>query len=452
MNPLHAWISRRYHATLARRGRIATDREISDREAMFHSDHAIGHHHLERLSRLLEHAGNHVPYYRDLFHKLGFDHRTVTSGDGLKQLPVLDKADIRSAGDRMLSEVVPARARYRNASGGSTGAPLQFYQDSTYDMAARISAPVFDMWTGWRRGEPVALLWGAPTDIARYGLFRQRLRLLLQNRFLVDAFDLDERRLRRAVDNIRRRRPALVVAYASAAYLVARYMKEHDIRLEHPPRAVISSAEVLLPHYRPLIESQFGCKVFNRYGSREVGVVAMECASGSMHINALDVLVEVHNPGPDGVGELLITQLNNLVFPFIRYRIGDLAAIQARACACGRHGPCLSDLRGRASDFITGPDGTLIHGEWFTHLFYEVRGVALFTFRQVSPRRYVFDVQRDADFDPAAFHKAMEKAQLRLGSNARIEINFVDRFEATPSGKHRFVVNEYSDSVLRSSE
>ena len=303
-----------------------------------------------------------------------------------------------------------------------------------------------------RRGEAVALLWGAPTDIARYGLFRQRLRLVLQNRFLVDAFDLDDRRLRSAVDKIRRRRPALVIAYASAAYLVARYLKEHDIRLEHPPRAVITSAEVLLPHYRPLIESQFGCKVFNRYGSREVGVIAMECASGSMHINALDLLVEVHNPGPDGVGELLITQLNNLVFPFIRYRTGDLAAIQERSCACGRHLPCLTDLRGRASDFITAPDRTLIHGEWFTHLFYEVSGVALFTFRQVGPRQYVFDVQRDADFDSAAFHKAMEKAQLRLGADACIEIKFVDRFEASPSGKHRFVMNEYSESVLRSSE
>jgi phenylacetate-CoA ligase len=243
-----------------------------------------------------------------------------------------------------------------------------------------------------------------------------------------------------------------VVAYASAAYLVARYMKEHSIRLEHPPRAVITSAEVLLPHYRPLIESQFGCKVFNRYGSREVGFVAMECAHGSMHINAPDVLVEVHNPGPDGVGELLITQLNNLVFPFIRYRIGDLAAIQSSSCACGRHLPCLTDLRGRASDFITAPDGTLIHGEWFTHLFYEVSGVALFTFRQVGPTQYVFDVQRDADFDRAAFHKAMEKARIRLGSGARIEINFVDRFEATPSGKHRFVVNEYSGSTPRSFE
>ena len=172
----------------------------------------------------------------------------------------------------------------------------------------------------------------------------------------------------------------------------------------------------------------------------------MECAHAALHVNAADVLVEVDAPDPDGIGDLLITQLNNFVFPFIRYRIGDLAALRECACACGRRLPRLSDLRGRSTDFISTPDGRLIHGEWFTHLFYDVVGVALFTFRQVGRRRYVFEVQHDRHFDRAAFDKAMGKAQLRLGSDARIEVMFVNRFGATPSGKHRFVVNEYAQT------
>jgi phenylacetate-CoA ligase len=271
---------------------------------------------------------------------------------------------------------------------------------------------------------------------------RERLRHVLQNRFLVDAFDLDEAKLARAVARIVERRPALIVAYASAAYLLARYLREHRIRLDHPPRGVITSAEVLLPHYRHLIESEFRCRVFNRYGSREVGFVAMECPYGSMHVNAADVLVEVRDPGPDGVGDLLITQLTNRVFPLIRYRIGDLGALRDSPCACGRQLPSLTELRGRTTDFIRAPDGRLIHGEWFTHLFYEVPGVVLFTFRQVGAREYVFDIQHDDALDRGAFDRAMEKARRHLGSRAGIAINFVSRFDATPSGKHRFVVNE----------
>lgn len=130
------WLSTRYYANRACRARVATDREISDREAMFHSDQAIRHHQLECLSRLLEHAGNHVAYDRDLFREHGFDHRTVTSGDVLKQLPVLDKKDIRFAWHCLLSEAVPARERHRNASGGSLEAPLHDVQrDADFDRA-----------------------------------------------------------------------------------------------------------------------------------------------------------------------------------------------------------------------------------------------------------------------------------------------------------------------------
>jgi phenylacetate-CoA ligase len=141
--------------------------------------------------------------------------------------------------------------------------------------------------------------------------------------------------------------------------------------------------------------------------------------------------------------------LNNLVFPFIRYRIGDLAALRDSHCECGRRLPLLTDLRGRSTDFIRAPDGTLIHGEWFTHLFYDVRGVVLFTFRQLGARQYVFNIQRDSDFDAVAFARAMEKVTLRLSSGASIDIVFLDRFEASPSGKHRFVVNDYSESHPR---
>jgi phenylacetate-CoA ligase len=444
VNALRAAFSRGYYALQARRGAAPTGAQLAEREAMFTRRAALQRHQDERLVALLEHAGRTVPHYRDVFRARGLTPGRLTA-DSLGEVPVLTKSDIRAAGPRMLSEAVPATDRRPNASGGSTGEPLHLYQDSGYVKAGQLAAPLFDMWTGWRRGEPVALLWGAPTDIARYGLVRERVRHLLQNRFLVDAFDLDEGKLARAAALILARRPALVVAYASAAYLLAHYLTERGIRIEAPPRGVITSAEVLLPHYRRTIEAAFRCRAFNRYGSREVGFVAMECAHGRLHLNTPDVVVEVHDPGPDGVGDLLITQLNNRVFPLIRYRIGDIGAVRDLACACKRELPCLTELRGRRTDFIRTPDGRLIHGEWFTHLFYEVNGVVLFTFRQVGARQYVFEVLDDASLDRAAFDRAIEKARRRLGPSATVAVHFVSRFDVTPSGKHRFVVNEVPD-------
>lgn len=440
-------LSRTYFGNRAQAGRVATVAEIKAQESLFHDPEALRASQLSCLRELLQHAGEHVPYYRDLFRDLRFDPESVDSIDALKHLPILDKERIRAEGRRMVSEAVTPNSLISNASGGSTGAPLQFYQDARYLRASRVSAPLFDMWTGWSRGDPVALLWGAPTDIARYGMMRERLRNFLQNRFLMDAFDISDQKMEQAVRRLIRRRPVLVIAYASAAYLLARYMFHRNIRLDHPPRAVICSAEVLLPHYRRLIETQFDCKVFNRYGSREVGLIAMECQHACMHINSPDVIVDVQRSNGSSVGELLVTQLNNHAFPFIKYRIGDLGSIAVERCECGRHLPILHDLRGRTTDFILTTDGRHIHGEWFTHLFYDVAGVALFTFRQIAKQDYIFEIQRDDGFNPQAFSQAVEKARSKLGSASSIGVKFVKSFAMSSSGKHRFVINEHAESI-----
>ncbi len=442
------FLSRRYFANRAKAGVVGRDGDIRNREGLFRSGReAVEAYQLDRLRSLLRHAGRHVPYYRELFTDIGFDPEAIDSVAALADLPILDKTKIRAAGERMISEALDRSTLRKNASGGSTGAPLQFYQGEDYDREAMLTAPLFDQWTGWKRGEPVCLLWGAPTDLARYRKGRQRLRNWLQNRFLVDAFDVDDGKLEQAVATIRKRKPVLIVAYASAAYLVARHMQRHDVELDHPPRGVLCSAEVLWPHYRELIEARFGCKAYNRYGSREVGMIGMECEHGTMHANDTGIIVEVENPDEKGVGHLLVTQLDNLAFPFVRYRIGDMGAVGNTECPCGRALSSISDLTGRVGDYIVDPGGRIIHGEWFTHLFYDVKGVALFTFRQTAMSQYIFEVQKDKGFNEGEFGHAIKGAREKLGPKADVKVEFVERFESTPSGKHRFVINECPELV-----
>lgn len=81
---------------------------------------------LERLRKLLIHAGQHVPYYRDLFAGSGFTPNDVRSLDDLRRLPFLNKAIIRHEGERMKSDVARNLARFN--TGGSSGEPLIFYR------------------------------------------------------------------------------------------------------------------------------------------------------------------------------------------------------------------------------------------------------------------------------------------------------------------------------------
>src|SRR5207244_3598177 len=100
-------------------------------------------------------------------------------------------------------------------------------------------------------------------------------------------------------------RPRIIQAYARSAVLFARYLREHGLT-PHRPRAIITSAEMLEEHERRLLEDVFGCPVFNRYGCREVSVVASECpAHSGLHIMAEGLYVEIETArGPAAAGEM----------------------------------------------------------------------------------------------------------------------------------------------------
>src|SRR6187455_66153 len=59
---------------------------------------------LSRLCQLLTHVETHVPYYRELFTKIGFKARDVHSLSDLARLPLLDKTIIRRNVEALKSE------------------------------------------------------------------------------------------------------------------------------------------------------------------------------------------------------------------------------------------------------------------------------------------------------------------------------------------------------------
>jgi phenylacetate-CoA ligase len=87
-------------------------------------------------------------------------------------------------------------------------------------------------------------------------------------------------------------------------------------------------------------------RVFDHYGMTEVGPVTYECPSepNLLHVIESACLAEVIDPAtaqpvaPGQPGELVLTTLDRVGSPVIRYRTGDL--VKARPpgpCACGRH-------------------------------------------------------------------------------------------------------------------
>ncbi len=405
----------------------------------------------DRLRALLVHAGTNVPYYRELFRKIGFDPSRIQDVSELEQLPKLTKDIIRQRVDDLIDENLDKRDLLENFTGGSTGTAMAFYQDNNYLAEGGAASAFSNAMAGWRPGKPQARLWGAPRDMAEYDSFRAKVRCYLYNNHQFNAFELSDEKLAYYDKCLSRIRPTILVCYASAAYRMADFLQRAGRRATYPTQGVITSAEMLYPKMREVIEEIFPTRVFDRYACREVGAIASECsAHDGYHVHMLVNVVEIDRSGgaseyggasdAAGEGELLVTNLSNYAMPFIRYEIGDRATPLAGVCSCGRGTQRLGTITGRTTDFFLGRDGNYIAGPSLTLLFYGVDSIQQYQLIQNDYDSYVLKIVPASDFRESEIETLLSRIRLYLGAQADIDVRRVDAIPPTEQGKFRFIV------------
>jgi phenylacetate-CoA ligase len=398
----------------------------------------------QRLRELLTHAYHHVPFYRQRMDALGCAPEELASPAIFSQLPLLTKEDILSHRDEMVASNFSRSELKPNATGGSTGHMLSFYNDrASLDVRSAITIRG-DRWAGLDIGTPHARLWGAPLEIKAQERLVNRWTNLALGRLWLDCFRLSDRLLAEYVRELQRFRPQVLVGYATALATMAQFVVAHGVH-DVPLQSVISSAETLFEEQRRLIEDTFGCKVYDRYGCREVGPIAVECTEGRMHVNADSIYVEVLRGGepaqPGELGEIVITPLDSYGMPLIRYRVGDLGIAASQApCPCGRGLPVIERVIGRTSDVLVNARGDLFHGEYFTHLFYNQAGVRQFQVIQPDLQHLIFKVVTDRDFNTGLFERLQERILDFVGP-MEMQWQIVDEIRPLKSGKRSFTVS-----------
>lgn len=400
---------------------------------------------VERLRGLLAHAAQHVPYYRALFDRLGFKPDSVTGISDLQRLPFLTKVEIRAHTEAMKSDTAQGLARFN--TGGSSGEPLVFFigkERVSHDVAAKWRAT---RWWGVDIGDPEIVLWGSPIELTSQDRLRHWRDALMRTR-LLPAFEMSAERVAGFIDEIRHTRPAMLFGYPSAFAHIARHAEAHRIRMDNLGiRVAFVTSERLYDHQRELIERIFNCPVANGYGGRDAGFIAHQCPSGGMHMTHEDVIVEIVDAQgrvlPHGEsGEIVVTHLATRDFPFIRYRTGDIAALDDQPCACGRTLPLLKELQGRSTDFLVAHDGTVMHGLSLIYIVRDLAGVKQFKIVQESLERTDIFLVTDEHFDSANLAAIERGAKARLGAEVEINVRQVSEIPPEKSGKYRYVVSK----------
>jgi phenylacetate-CoA ligase len=400
---------------------------------------------LRKLRALLAHCVAEVPFYRERLRASDLEPGDATP-EALAQLPSLERDDIRANREEMVAESYRERL-IRYSTGGSTGQPLVFYTD--LDKEARHNAYKLRCraWHGILPGDRQVDFWGSPIELDKRSRFRIWKDRWLLNQELLSAFDLTDERLASYVDHLRRGRPRLVYGYPTVIYRVAQFVLAHPGTLGGWRPALVScTSEMLYDHQRATIREAFGCPVANEYGSRDGGLIAHECPEGRMHIVAEHVIVEVNAPGEDGVGDLLVTNLDAYGMPLLRYRLGDRAALEPGTCDCGLPLPLLGKLAGRSNDFLVGAGGKFIHSLAPIYVLREIAEVRQFKLTQRRDLSLRIDLVCAEPLDGPALENIRAKMGKVFGFDIPVQFSFPDAIPPEKSGKYRWVVSEASSS------
>jgi phenylacetate-CoA ligase len=407
---------------------------------------------LDRLNALLQQARHNSDYYRKALGGLSLP---LGSLDELHRLPVLTKDLIRANLDSIQCRNIPRNRFVMSRTGGSTGEPIYYYWDKRGMDWNRASVYRSAEWAGVALGERTIQMSGSHFDYTESQKWFNRLVYFLQRYRDYSVAYLTDEILEQYYNGMRAWRPTSLWGYASGLNAFAEYIQRRHagVSLDFI-HAIVTSSETLRPEQRKTIDTVFGHgKVHDHYGSREMYVGA-ECREHQgYHLHAEILLVEVVDKEnkpchPGETGRILLTDLSNQAFPFIRYEIGDVGAMgEDDACPCGVTLPRLARLEGRVADLIVLRDRILTPPNFAT-LFSDMQGIKAYQIRQESMDRLDVLIVPDHNYtDDFARYVGGAIAQM-VGKNVEVTVKKVPEIPVSESGKRRYVVSSVSKNQV----
>lgn len=399
------------------------------------------------LRKLLVHAFETVPFYKEKYSKLGFtiDAFRKFELQDLPKLPFLTKQELRQFGTSLLVSSIREPGGSFFSSSGSTGTPVKilyshaFHQKISAVMEARVRN-----WAGVTNDMPRGMIGGRRiisdatnrSPFYRYNFFEKQT--------YFSAYHISKKNVPDYLEGIKKNKVSYMTGYAMSNYLLASMLGEAGAIV---PRldAVITSSEKLTDNMRKVFRQVYGCKVYDSYSGVENCGLISEHPSGDLLIsNDVGIIETIDaNEEPidaEGEFEIVCTGLLNYDQPLIRYRIGD--CISRKKVAKNKSGndlPVVEAISGRVEDVITTSDGKKMvrfHG-----IFVDLPGVNEAQVIQHNFASYTVKVVGNKNFSQIDRNKIVKRMESQLGE-VKIDVIEVDEIERSKSGKLRAVISE----------
>ena len=397
----------------------------------------------ERLSRFIEHAVRHVPYYRDLFRERGLAPADIRGLDDLQALPILDNRAVRENPARFMAEGGVDEPTLVAKTSGSTGSPLKFpYTPSSHREQWAVWWR-FRRWHGLELHEPCMVFGGrsvVPITQRRPPYWRTNRP---GRQLLFSAYHLGPETAPAYLERMKRCGMRWIHGFPSQVALLARYALELKVTL--PIRWVTLGSENMLPPALMTIEQAFGVKPLHHYGMAEGVANISLCPHGALHVDE-DYAATEFIPRGNGAAAVVGTNFTNPAYPLLRYDVGDLITLSDHACDCGRPGRVVGRIDGRQDDYVITARGVRLGR--LGHVFRHVNNIQEAQIRQREPGKITIRIVPRPGFSAADEQRLAAQVRERMGDDMGFEIEQVDSLPRTASGKLRLVVTELEESRI----
>ena len=443
-----------YGSSLSAQLKVLKNSEFNDENEILASQN-------KKLQSLVKHCYETVPYYQRVFKSLGLTPSDIQTREDLQKLPILTKQIIRDNYDDFFSTAVPPKYRRHASTGGSTGTPLIFCTDKREWSLQRAST--IRAWEnyGLHLGDKIFSLAGSSLTKKGKRLSSKSLydTVIVRNHKYGCA-DIDDDHLAIILNEFKRVRPKAIRGYGSSLLILARYMDRVGY---HPDtvKLILTTGEILMPNYRRELERFFNAPLYDAYGAGDGGIVSHECQNHHLHITEELCIIEITNKEgkvlPTGeVGYVTSTDLENYVFPFLRYQVGDMSYIRNEQCSCGRQTLQFGEVMGRAGRLIFNKQGVPISPTVLPMLLYPDKDYHKLENQVLYNKIDRFQIRQDKKGDIQVLLKMKEKVDEDpdrysfivtnfrnhfLGSD--VTLSFVDEIPVLPSGKEDYCVSEF---------
>lgn len=398
-----------------------------------------------KRKRLLHFAYDNSKFYKDFYDQHNFHPEDFTTPIQWRYVPILEKSHIRHSS--LLQISFNKKKLIKTTTGGSTGRPIRTFRDKSFPEEI-IKWRMLKRWN-ISPASNVAMFWRIPKKNKK--LFNKTINQLIwwpTKRLSLDASFFNEEKLNKITHQINKLRPELFWGYVGALEQYALFLKKNRLKISKPECLWVTAAPISKVQ-KTLFRENITGNILNQYACSEIHWVASNTPGTDNLIvdydyRHVDIVDKQNHPCKiNEIGDILLTDLENNVFPLIKYRVGDKSMFITERNKLAPGFPMIAPVKGRISDYIKTKNNIILNGEYLTTVFdHQSDVVQQFQIHQTDSENVVINVVLNQGFNESHID---DNILLDLKRKTNNELDFrvhIKEYIQSDRGKIRFIIND----------